>query len=659
MDDFMNLDMDNVMPLDMLSYDPYELSGDSSEDVPIFEKMLSNFTRANDINKRDRTGKTALHRAASTNDLKQIEKLLSDGASVNARDSKSYRTPLHDAAIKNNNGNNRLNAMKLLLKNGADVNAKTTEGDTPLHYLMKRADTSIIKLFLEFGANVKLVNNKEENLLFPAVGYNYYEDVVQLLIDLGLNVNQCNTDKKTPLHEAARNSKNVNFQKKVLEMLIKAGANINARDKDDKTPLYYWVKQSNFEAINLLLKADADLNVLDINGENLIVPAIVSKHVGLVQQLIDEGLNVNNRSTSGITPMHRVAMYMSYDKNYLQIAEVLLKNGADINARDKTGLTPLWYLIQKDGNFEAVQLFLNFDADVYLMNELGENMLFPAANFNKNVDVLQLLIDLGLDVNHRSTPGLMPLIVASNYKPYKSLKIVKCLLKNDDNMNAVGRRGATPLYEVMRTIVTNQWSIFDSAIKKKLHFIVEHTDFSLIPNNYKILSINYKHHQNDLWQYVLKHFAKLLSLDISLHQSIVSAILKQGRYINFLKQCQEELLLAKSSKLPNSWLSFYDLLVVEKKKLKNYGGNSELIENLKTIDCKKKFPIFGAEIDDNMKKGIARREVFDESAIKLSDCLPIFNPNHLILRDILDCMMTKEDLFKFCEKKRPKTNNFQ
>lgn len=84
--------------------------------------------------------------------------------------------------------------------------------------------------------------------------------------------------------------------------------------------------------------------------------------------------------------------------------------------------------------------------------------------------------------------------------------------------------------------------------------------------------------------------------------------------------------------------------------MKNYAGNIDFLNEYKNIDLFKKFPIYGTQIQERMSKGFERREIFDKSCTLLSDCLPIFNPTHLVVRDILDYVTSKKDLLTFCTK---------
>lgn len=146
---------------------------------------------------------------------------------------------------------------------------------------------------------------------------------------------------------------------------------------------------------------------------------------------------------------------------------------------------------------------------------------------------------------------------------------------------------------------------------------------------------------------ILEHLAMLKVCDLPINESVLDTISNQyGDYFNL---CVSELELAKQTKLEPCWITFFDLLVHSRCKLQRYAGNKELVESFKRSGCLRRFPIYGVWIRKNLQKGTKMRRLIDESSIILSNHLPIFIPAHLIIRDVLDCVISNKDLAKLCQ----------
>lgn len=401
-----------------------------------------------DVDKKDTHGKTALHLAAESNDLPQVQRLLSQGADINARVDFNNSTPLLLAAI-NNIDDSHFNLCEILLKNGADTEVRRKWDKTAFYFLAENGNLKIIQLFLNYKADVHAVTKKGENLLLQAA-YNYNNwEVMKLLIDLGLDINHKNNSKETPLHIAAAYNKNESHLK-IIELLLKNGADVDARDSSGLTPLYNLVRRSNIKVVQLYLNFKPDLNTFKESGCNLLSSAVsFNKNMDVLQLIIDLGFDIDGRNNeSSETPL-LTAAFLNQEDNFFDQAEILLKNGARINLHDSQGRTALYHLVY-NGNFRIIELFLFYKADVRTIDVYGSNLLFPAASHNKHSKVVQLLVDLGLDVSHTNSCEMTPLHYAANNKNYsESLKILKCLSRKGADFNSVDRSNFTPLAEAM------------------------------------------------------------------------------------------------------------------------------------------------------------------------------------------------------------------
>lgn len=109
-----------------------------------------------DVNMFDSTGYTALHMAADNNEIAAINALIEAGADAEAQDQHCW-TPLHSAARYNGCSEA---VLALLKKHQANVNARDTSGETPLHVACSYLAAGAVDLLLRFGADEAAVNRE-------------------------------------------------------------------------------------------------------------------------------------------------------------------------------------------------------------------------------------------------------------------------------------------------------------------------------------------------------------------------------------------------------------------------------------------------------------------------------------------------------------------
>lgn len=115
--------------------------GDRAAEV--IEVLLKSGARPNDL---DIYGRTALHTAASVNAVRVISLLLAKGADIDA--GASGWTALHYALLYKKDANKE--AVALLLERGANPNARTDRGETPLS--LAKGAAGVTELLVKYGA---------------------------------------------------------------------------------------------------------------------------------------------------------------------------------------------------------------------------------------------------------------------------------------------------------------------------------------------------------------------------------------------------------------------------------------------------------------------------------------------------------------------------
>ena len=99
------------------------------------------------------------------------------------------------------------------------------------------------------------------------------------------NINETDYCGWSYLHYAAARN---NFE--AINMLLKFGADVNLTSKEKETPLYISVVFENLEAVNALLKGNANVNTYDSLGSHLLFIAEIQKN-----EKLNEILNLNQR----------------------------------------------------------------------------------------------------------------------------------------------------------------------------------------------------------------------------------------------------------------------------------------------------------------------------------------------------------------------------
>ena len=147
---------------------------------------------------------------------------------------------IHNAVIEGD-----IQAVKQHLAAGADVNAKTGDGWTPLHLATTK---EVVELLIAKGADVNAKNTNGMTPLHSTAGLGDKE-VGGLLIAKGADVNAKSEKGTTPLHYAA-----IFGHKEIAQLLITKGADVNAEDKVSATPLNFSIFRNHSETADLLRK---------------------------------------------------------------------------------------------------------------------------------------------------------------------------------------------------------------------------------------------------------------------------------------------------------------------------------------------------------------------------------------------------------------------
>ena len=200
---------------------------------------------------------------------------------------------LHNAVIARDSPR-----IEYVLKRGAKIDAKDTEGQTPLMVAVKSGDLSIMNGLLEYRANPDVQDN----------------------------------DGWTAAMHAVRSN-----EPKIFRLLGKFKANFNLVNKDDLTALAMAVTQNKANAAVAMLDNNADPNVVMGKSKfNALMLAATKNNQQMVQTLLQYKANPNIQNSEGLTPLMIAATY-----NYENVVLELMKAGANLAIKNREAKTAL------------------------------------------------------------------------------------------------------------------------------------------------------------------------------------------------------------------------------------------------------------------------------------------------------------------------------
>ena len=147
---------------------------------------------------------------------------------------------LCDASITGN-----VNDFEEAIKLRADVNTKNAEGQTPL-CMVAKCRLDLVKILIGNGADVNIQSDKGSAPLHWAVEYDNV-DIVEYLLKNGANTELRDENYETPLHWAGWTG-----HYKSAKILLQYGANKNAQNGGGITPIDLAKRQGHSEVSKLL-----------------------------------------------------------------------------------------------------------------------------------------------------------------------------------------------------------------------------------------------------------------------------------------------------------------------------------------------------------------------------------------------------------------------
>ena len=238
------------------------------------------------------SGWTALHKAADMGDVSMVKLLIDQGASIEARspkqfvsnegitakrDSSATEPEYEDIDSEDELGWTALlraadrgeePMVRLLLDNGADIEARNPSNGTPLSCATENQHIAVVDVLLLRRANPNIHDEYGWTPLHRAQVHHGGDEVALRLINSGADVNSKCVNGKTSLHHAVERE-----NESMVLLLLRANADIGAQDIAKRTPLHTAIECRLESLVHLLLESGADLTMKDGDGRDALAAA--------------------------------------------------------------------------------------------------------------------------------------------------------------------------------------------------------------------------------------------------------------------------------------------------------------------------------------------------------------------------------------------------
>jgi ankyrin repeat protein len=344
--------------------------------------------------------RTRLMSLARKGDKRRVSLLLKVGADVEARDADG-QTPL---LLASEGGH--ASVVRTLLAKGANIDAEDARGRTALHLASRGGHVDVVRLLLARSADVT-VKDADGRTALHLASIGGYTEVVRLLLEVeGIDVNASDADEWTALLHAEHRRRHA-----VTALLVGAGADLDYTDENMETVLGWAIARGDMVSVRRLVALGAA-----VSGEYItyLHQACAAGNVELVRLLLereedDKKRDLDRKDENGWTPLHHAE-----DNGHHAVTAVLVGAGAYMDAENEQWRTVLdWAVANSDEASVHRLVALGATLDIPDHYDFGVTVPLHKASEAGNVAMVELLLELGAKVDTDDGRGWSALLNAA------------------------------------------------------------------------------------------------------------------------------------------------------------------------------------------------------------------------------------------------------
>ncbi len=360
--------------------------------------------------------------------------------------------------------------LAALLRSEASVSEAQPDGSTALHWAAYRDDQEAVRQLLNAGADPDTANLQGMTpLILAAVSGNSH--TLRLMLEAGGEPNLPLRNGETALMMAARTG-----SKDAIELLLAHGAEIDARESLRGTTALMWAASyGNPDAAATLIANGADVGAQSATTARGRGPYMAPPARERIREFID-GTGARGAAEEFEFEAADEALGVSYARTPESIAAALEAIGPELvpdparnRGGDRWGALPPLIFAARHGHLQVAQVLVEAGADVNQTTADGWTALL-AATHNRYYGLGAWLLEQGADPDLANAGGWTPLYIATDNRNIEAgdypvrvpdmdhLAFIQLLLDAGADPN-LRMRSSTET----RTVFTQQWLFEDGA----------------------------------------------------------------------------------------------------------------------------------------------------------------------------------------------------
>jgi len=337
------------------------------------------------------------------------------------------------AAIRTKN----VERLTELVRQGADMNMTLCEGLLPVVLAANSRDAELCRLLVRLGA---CLDNAPDSAPYEIplniairVGL---ENAVATLLEIGADVNITLNHRNERLSSSdpfrlnpgstALQSAVYRRNLSIVRRLVEAGADVNRRDRSGNSALHLACldRYGDDEIVQYLLSINrgsrAACRRTDIDARNSLSQTPLMFAASVSPSMTRLLLKANPPPILDTVDMHReTVLHYSVRSGCEETLLMLLKAGCPVDGigQDAAHRTTPLHVAARLGNTLFCSILLDFDADPMATTMDGDSVIHQAAsctNWTDPVDILQRLVDVGVDIELKNVWLQTALVVAAS-----------------------------------------------------------------------------------------------------------------------------------------------------------------------------------------------------------------------------------------------------